>query len=232
MNHLIIAANEGGYLTKEGAYIEKSTITGRLRKELVATGTENELKIGIEVPVYRSLSGKIYLDKRFCYVQECGVGGTEHLIESDHLELKQSLFVTASGDCDKEGGGGPKQFEVLARAIFSFVNAGIKDWSLKIGYYNNGTPKGLDAEVPTIADERSFEVRFKNYIAQTCNKRLFARSLNFNWSKLEGKKVLSISADEWHGGLLLLEGVKLYLRDGASSVLLKWDDLLNYIKSL
>lgn len=225
----ITNSTHNGYVLSDGSFISKNTIIGKLHPDLMVPGSDNELRIGADVPIYRSKTGQVYLDINLCYESQTSKPYVKPLIESESMELKQSLFTASEKDAEEDSY--PKQFKVLARTIFSFVNARIPKWELKVGYYDNGYPKGLDSEVPNEQSQRNFEIDFKNYITQICGNRIFAISIIFKWEIVHGKKILTITAPHWDGDILLLSGSQLYVRDSASTVLLKWQDAVDYIRN-
>lgn len=229
-NARLIRIENDNMIFDDGSVVSCKTINRNrpLRADLRAASDVNMPRVGATLTLFRNGKGNIYLDQATCY--ETRSQEASGLSESFISELKRSLFHSC--EQEDEAAMGPKQWRVLAAVILSFVNAKAPGWKLYVGYDDNGNRTGLNNEVPDQKAEAEFEVAFKNYLYQVTNSRTFSMSVAFTWETHEdGLKTLTISAPEWNGDVLLVNGNALYVRDGASSVQLKHADMLEFIRN-
>lgn len=94
-----------------------------------------------------------------------------------------------------------------------------------------GVTKKLMSEVPfaTVAD---FINDFQNRIYTATNSHRFMASITFNFYKNnEGEIFFSLTVPQSNEEIILVDGVKLFVRDEAGTRLLKNTDMIKYIKT-
>ena len=220
----LISCTDGVMHFSDGSQVPVQTINKnkKLKKDLCVPGTD-EPRIGAAFTLFKNSKGKVYLDQKENF---------ENSRKSESFNAEIKRWLLHSCEPDEPQAKEPRQFRVLTSVIASFTNARVYPWQLFVGFNDQGERKGLNAEIPTAKDEAEFEVRFKNYVSQVLNSRSFAMTLDFAWDHSDGIKTLTISSKtKWNGDLLLLNGNTLYVRDGASSVQLKFGDFLGYVRT-
>lgn len=149
--------------------------------------------------------------------------------EGDPLELKTSFYVSADRQEDTERS--PRQFLKILSAIAGAANSRLSvDFRLVVGVKDNGVISGIENEVPD-KDEPDFEAMFRNYVWQKTGSRIFSASIGFFWERIGSHKICTLSLSPWNGGLILVSGCQLYVRQGAQTVQYLDGDLVSFIRS-
>ena len=147
--------------------------------------------------------------------------------ESGTVEYKSSFFHHAnpSKTCKD-------QFDEIISELASFANSHVCG-KVYVGINRSG-------EIVNLADELTqnskastcerFEADFKNRVKQQSGSFGFMSAISFEWFKTQDNKLFCcISVGKWDGGIVIL-GNELWVRNESAKHLLRFNDLIDYIK--
>lgn len=126
------------------------------------------------------------------------------------------------------------QYQQIFKEIVAFANSH-KDGNVFVGIANDGSIRGVEKELldeapfPNRAD---FQKDFWNQMSQSIGNYSFVSSIEIKWYKTPDDKLFCrILVPIWNGGIILLNGCELYVRDDTGKKQLKDNDFIEYILS-
>lgn len=150
--------------------------------------------------------------------------------ESCSREFKSSFLHSANPQRTERS----YQYQQIFKEIAAFANSH-KDGNVFVGIANDGSIRGVEKELldeapfPNRAD---FQKDFWNQMSQSIGNYSFVSSIEIKWYKTPDDKLFCrISVPIWDGGIILLNGCELYVRDDAGKKQLKDNDFIEYILS-
>lgn len=150
--------------------------------------------------------------------------------ESCSREFKSSFLHSANPQRTERS----YQYQQIFKEIAAFANSH-KDGNVFVGIANDGSIRGVEKELldeapfPNRAD---FQKDFWNQMSQSIGNYSFVSSIEIKWYKTPDDKLFCrISVPKWDGGIILLNGCELYVRDDAGKKQLKDNDFIEYILS-
>ena len=150
--------------------------------------------------------------------------------ESCSREFKSSFLHSANPQRTERS----YQYQQIFKEIAAFANSH-KDGNVFVGIANDGSIRGVEKELldeapfPNRAD---FQKDFWNQMSQSIGNYSFVSSIEIKWNKTPDDKLFCrISVPLWDGGIILLNGCELYVRDDAGKKQLKDNDFIEYILS-
>lgn len=150
--------------------------------------------------------------------------------ESCSREFKSSFLHSANPQRTERS----YQYQQIFKEIAAFANSH-KDGNVFVGIANDGSIRGVEKELLDEApflNRADFQKDFSNQMSQSIGNYSFVSSIEIKWYKTpEDKLFCRISIPKWDGGIILLNGCELYVRDDAGKKLLKDNDLIEYILS-
>jgi len=150
--------------------------------------------------------------------------------ESCSREFKSSFLHSANPQRTERS----YQYQQIFKEIVAFANSH-KDGNVFVGIANDGSIRGVEKELLDEApflNRADFQKDFSNQMSQSIGNYSFVSSIEIRWYKTpEDKLFCRISIPKWDGGIILLNGCELYVRDDAGKKLLKDNDLIEYILS-
>lgn len=152
--------------------------------------------------------------------------------QEDAFNEYKTSFLKSPIPCMDEQEQRKMQFKNIVKELLAFANSGHQG-TLLVGVTDNGDICGIEKEItefnPAFNIEK-FESMFRNVIKQLTNTA-FLCSLDIQWEKIDGHIICRIQVPVWDGDVLLLNGMELHVRTGASVHQLKGNDLINFIRS-
>lgn len=147
--------------------------------------------------------------------------------ESGTVEYKSSFFHHANPSKTSKD-----QFDEIISELASFANSHVCG-KVYVGINRSG-------EIVNLADELTqnskastcerFEADFKNRVKQQSGSFGFMSAISFEWFKTQDNKLFCcISVGKWDGGIVIL-GNELWVRNESAKHLLRFNDLIDYIK--
>lgn len=147
--------------------------------------------------------------------------------ESGTVEYKSSFFHHANPSKTSKD-----QFDEIISELASFANSHVCG-KVYVGINRSG-------EIVNLADELTqnskastcerFEADFKNRVKQQSGSFEFMSAISFEWFKTQDNKLFCcISVGKWDGGIVIL-GNELWVRNESAKHLLRFNDLIDYIK--
>lgn len=147
--------------------------------------------------------------------------------ESGTVEYKSSFFHHANPSKTSKD-----QFDEIISELASFANSHVGG-KVYVGISRSG-------EIVNLADELTqnskastcerFEADFKNRVKQQSGSFEFMSAISFEWFKTEDNKLFCcINVGKWDGGIVIL-GNELWVRNESAKHLLRFNDLIDYIK--
>lgn len=146
------------------------------------------------------------------------------LQEDGCTEFKSSFYNSAVPNKDQ-------QYEIICELV-SFANSHVGG-KVYVGVDRDGDILDLKNEMLQncrFPSREAFEANFLNRIKQTTQNFAFMQSVTFNWYKTDDEKLFCcINVKKWDDGIILL-GNELWVRNESAKHLLKYNDLIDYIK--
>lgn len=150
--------------------------------------------------------------------------------ESCSREFKSSFLYSANPQRTERS----YQYQQIFKEIAAFANSH-KDGNVFVGIANDGSIRGVEKELLDEApflNRADFQKDFSNQMSQSIGNYSFVSSIEIRWYKTpEDKLFCRISIPKWDGGIILLNGCELYVRDDAGKKQLKDNDFIEYILS-
>ena len=150
--------------------------------------------------------------------------------ESCSREFKSSFLHSANPQRTERS----YQYQQIFREIAAFANSH-KEGNVFVGIANDGSIRGVEKELldeAPFTNRADFQKDFCNQMSQSIGNYSFVSSIEIRWYKTpEDKLFCRISIPKWNGGIILLNGCELYVRDDAGKKQLKDNDLIEYILS-
>ena len=150
--------------------------------------------------------------------------------ESCSREFKSSFLHSANPQRTERS----YQYQQIFKEIVAFANSH-KDGNVFVGIANDGSIRGVEKELldeapfPNRAD---FQKDFWNQMSQSIGNYSFVSSIEIKWYKTPDDKLFCrILVPIWNGGIILLNGCELYVRDDTGKKQLKDNDFIEYILS-
>lgn len=150
--------------------------------------------------------------------------------ESCSREFKSSFLHSANPQRTERS----YQYQQIFKEIVAFANSH-KDGNVFVGIANDGSIRGVEKEqldeapFPNRAD---FQKDFWNQMSQSIGNYSFVSSIEIKWYKTPDDKLFCrILVPIWNGGIILLNGCELYVRDDTGKKQLKDNDFIEYILS-
>lgn len=150
--------------------------------------------------------------------------------ESCSREFKSSFLHSANPQRTERS----YQYQQIFKDIVAFANSH-KDGNVFVGIANDGSIRGVEKELldeapfPNRAD---FQKDFWNQMSQSIGNYSFVSSIEIKWYKTPDDKLFCrILVPIWNGGIILLNGCELYVRDDTGKKQLKDNDFIEYILS-
>lgn len=148
--------------------------------------------------------------------------------ESCSREFKSSFLHSANPQRTERS----YQYQQIFKEIVAFANSH-KDGNVFVGIANDGSIRGVEKELldeapfPNRAD---FQKDFWNQMSQSIGNYSFVSSIEIKWYKTPDDKLFCrILVPIWNGGIILLNGCELYVRDDTGKKQLKDNDFIEYI---
>lgn len=150
--------------------------------------------------------------------------------ESCSREFKSSFLHSANPQRTERS----YQYQQIFKEIVAFANSH-KDGNVFVEIANDGSIRGVEKELldeapfPNRAD---FQKDFWNQMSQSIGNYSFVSSIEIKWYKTPDDKLFCrILVPIWNGGIILLNGCELYVRDDTGKKQLKDNDFIEYILS-
>lgn len=152
------------------------------------------------------------------------------LQESHSREFKSSFLHSANPQRTERS----YQYQQIFREIAAFANSH-KAGNVFVGIANDGSICGVEKELLNEApfpNRADFQKDFCNQMNQSIGNYSFVSSVEIKWYKTPDNKLFCrISVPKWDGGIILLNGCELYVRDDTGKKQLKDNDFIEYILS-
>lgn len=150
--------------------------------------------------------------------------------ETHYREYKKSFLHSAKPVHNEKR----HQYKQIFMEIVSFGN-NHEAGDVYIGVANDGTICGVEKELlyeAPFSNRADFQADFRNQLNQAVGNYQFASSVNITWYKTTDAKLFCrIFVPKWTGGVILLNGCELYVRDDGAKKQLKDHDLITYVVS-
>lgn len=147
--------------------------------------------------------------------------------ESGTVEYKSSFFHHANPSKTSKD-----QFDEIISELASFANSHVSG-KVYVGINKGGEIVNLADELmqnSKVSTRERFEADFKNRVKQQSGSFEFMSAISFEWFKTEDNKLFCcISVGKWEGGIVIL-GNELWVRNESAKHLLRFNDLIDYIK--
>lgn len=147
--------------------------------------------------------------------------------ESATVEYKSSFFHHANPAKTSKD-----QFDEIISELASFANSHVGG-KVYVGINRGGEIVNLAKELTEYSKaptRERFEADFKNRVKQQSDSFGFLSAISFEWFKTADNKLFCcISVGKWDGGIVIL-GNELWVRDESAKHLLRFNDLIDYIK--
>lgn len=152
--------------------------------------------------------------------------------ENQQMEYKSS-FIHPSSNNRFPGKKNP-QFCVIVESLAGFANARTKG-TLYVGVHDKTKDiVGVEQDIvdfnPSFTREK-FETCFVNFIRQYTGQAMLPDAIHICWGHLNGHLLCRFDVDVWTGDVILCDGCRLLVRQGASNVQYTGGDMLNFIRT-
>lgn len=195
--------------------------------------SERGLRVGASiryVVITENNATKYYIDGEYYFPKEAWCAGGENTYR-EHKQYFQ--FMKDGEDVEADERSKCPGFYNHVKFLTSLANIR-EEGEIYLGTDNFGYAVGLDDQLleSQIPDA---EAQLRNYIRMSTGSMLFEASLRVDFFKKTGrdgrlKLLCKITIPKWNGDLpVFANGETVYIRSGAASVKLKYNDLKSYI---